>query len=135
MCSWIYFFWIQCSWLFLFRCWFPLLLMLNSVLVTTVFLDVELWDLVCRLYLVLWLVMHCRGPKEIVVKYKMYVVNGKLFRTLAHDVWMRTQNSSVCVISFELFDSRPFNLHLLDLVCVVYITFCCSFVLCLIFKS
>jgi hypothetical protein len=39
------------------------------------------------------------------------------------------------VISLELFDSRPFNLHLLDLVCVVHITFCCSFVLCLIFRS
>jgi hypothetical protein len=30
------------------------------------------------------------------------------------------------VISLELFDSRPLNLHLLDLVLVVYIT-CCSF--------
>jgi hypothetical protein len=39
------------------------------------------------------------------------------------------------VISLELFDSRSLNLHLLDLVCVVYITFCCSFVLSLIFRS
>jgi hypothetical protein len=30
------------------------------------------------------------------------------------------------LISLELFDSRPLNLHLLDLVFVVYIT-CCSF--------
>jgi len=39
------------------------------------------------------------------------------------DVWgpMRT------VISLELFDSRPLYLHLLDLVRIVYITFCCSF--------
>jgi hypothetical protein len=39
------------------------------------------------------------------------------------------------MISLQLFDSRPLNLYLLDLVCVVYITFCCSFVLCLIFRS
>jgi hypothetical protein len=32
------------------------------------------------------LVMHCRGPKEIVVKYNRYVINGKLFHTLALDV-------------------------------------------------
>jgi hypothetical protein len=31
------------------------------------------------------------------------------------------------VISLELFDSRPLYLHLLDLVCIVYITFCRSF--------
>jgi hypothetical protein len=31
------------------------------------------------------------------------------------------------VISLELFDSRPFYLHLLDLVRIVYITFCRSF--------
>jgi len=39
------------------------------------------------------------------------------------------------LISLELFDSRPLKLHLLDLVRIVYITFCCSFVLCLIFRS
>jgi hypothetical protein len=39
------------------------------------------------------------------------------------------------MISLELFNSKPLNLHLLDLVCVVYITFCCSFVLSLIFRS
>jgi len=31
------------------------------------------------------------------------------------------------LISLELFDSRPLNLHLLNLVRIVYITFCCSF--------
>lgn len=39
------------------------------------------------------------------------------------------------VISFELFDSRPIYLHLLDLVCVVYITFCYVLVFSLIFRS
>jgi hypothetical protein len=36
------------------------------------------------------LVMRCRGLKETTVKYKKYVVNGKLFCTLAHDVGRRT---------------------------------------------
>jgi hypothetical protein len=36
----------------------------------------------------------------------------------------------VLLISLELFNSRTINLHLLYLVCVVYITFCCSFLLC-----
>jgi len=31
------------------------------------------------------------------------------------------------MISLELFDSRPLYLHLLDIVCIVYITFCRSF--------
>jgi hypothetical protein len=43
------------------------------------------------------LVMHCRGPKETTIRYNRYVVNGKLFRTQAHDAGKRTQNSSVCV--------------------------------------
>jgi hypothetical protein len=43
------------------------------------------------------LVMHCRGPKEITVRYNRYVVNGKLFRTVALDAGKRTQNSGVCV--------------------------------------
>jgi hypothetical protein len=43
-----------------------------------------------------------------------------------------TPNVSVCkvcknMISLELFDSRPLYLHLLDLVRIVYITFCRSF--------
>jgi hypothetical protein len=41
--------------------------------------------------------MRCRGLKEIAVKYNRYVVNGKLFRMLAHDVGRTTQNSGVCV--------------------------------------
>ncbi|XP_062145091.1 uncharacterized protein LOC133852365 [Alnus glutinosa] len=47
------------------------------------------------------LVMRCRGLKETAVKYNRYVVNGKLFRTLAHDVGRRTQNSGVCVPTVE----------------------------------
>jgi hypothetical protein len=43
------------------------------------------------------LVMHCRGPKVSAVQYNRYVVNGKLFRTIAHDVGRRSQNSGVCV--------------------------------------
>jgi hypothetical protein len=43
------------------------------------------------------LVMHCRGPREIAVRYNKYVVNGKLFRTLAFDVGRVSQNSGVCV--------------------------------------
>jgi hypothetical protein len=43
------------------------------------------------------LVMHCRGPKVSAVQYNRYVVNGKLFRTIAHDVGKKSQNSSVYV--------------------------------------
>jgi hypothetical protein len=43
------------------------------------------------------LVMHCRRPKETAIRYNRYVVNGKLFRTRAHDAGKRTQNSGVCV--------------------------------------
>jgi hypothetical protein len=43
------------------------------------------------------LVMHCRGSKETSVRYNRYVVNDKLFRTIAHDASKRTQNSGVCV--------------------------------------
>jgi hypothetical protein len=42
-------------------------------------------------------VMHCRGPKETAIRYNRYVVNGKLFRTRAHDAGKRTQNNGVCV--------------------------------------
>jgi hypothetical protein len=41
--------------------------------------------------------MHCRGSKETAIRYNRYVVNGKLFCTLAYDVGKRTQNSGVCV--------------------------------------
>jgi hypothetical protein len=47
------------------------------------------------------LVIHSRGLKETAVKYNMYVVNGKLFRTLAHVVGKRTQNSDVCMLTIE----------------------------------
>jgi len=47
------------------------------------------------------LVMHCRGLKETTVKDNRYVVNSKLFRTLAHDVGRRTKNSGVCVPTVE----------------------------------
>lgn len=43
------------------------------------------------------LVMHCRGPKETAIRYNRYVINGKLFRTQAHDAGKRTQNGGVCV--------------------------------------
>jgi hypothetical protein len=45
--------------------------------------------------------MRCRGLKEIAVKYNRYVVYGKLFLTLAHDVGRRTQNSYKCVPTIE----------------------------------
>jgi hypothetical protein len=41
--------------------------------------------------------MHCRRLKEIEVKYNRYMVNAKLFRTFAHGVGRRTQNSGICV--------------------------------------
>jgi hypothetical protein len=47
------------------------------------------------------LIMHCRGPKETAIKYNKYVVNDKLFCTIAHDVRMRTQNSGVCVPTID----------------------------------
>jgi hypothetical protein len=36
------------------------------------------------------LVMHCKGPKETAIRYNRHVVNGKLFRTRAHDAGKRT---------------------------------------------
>jgi len=47
------------------------------------------------------LVMHCKGPKETSIRYNRYVVNGKLFRTVAHDVEKRTQNSGMCVPTID----------------------------------
>jgi hypothetical protein len=35
------------------------------------------------------------------VQYNRYVVNGKLFRTIAHDVAKRSKNSGVCVLSVD----------------------------------
>ena len=43
------------------------------------------------------LVMHSRRPMVSAVQYNRYVVNGKLFHTIAHDVGKRSQNNGVCV--------------------------------------
>ena len=43
------------------------------------------------------LIVHCKGPREIAIRYNKYVVNGKLFRTLAFNVGKRMQNSGVWV--------------------------------------
>jgi hypothetical protein len=60
--------------------------------------------------------MQCRGPKETLVRYNRYVVNGKLFRTVAQDASKRTHNSGVCVpmISVECYTFKPLNLHMLS---------------------
>jgi hypothetical protein len=47
------------------------------------------------------LVMHCRGSRETTVRYSKYVVNGKLFHTLAFDVGKSMQNSEVCVSTVD----------------------------------
>jgi hypothetical protein len=47
------------------------------------------------------LVMHCRGPMVSAVQYNRYVVNGKLFHTIAYDVGRRFQNSDVCVSTID----------------------------------
>jgi hypothetical protein len=36
------------------------------------------------------LVMRCRGPMDSAVQYNKYVVNGKLFHTIAYDVGKRS---------------------------------------------
>ena len=45
--------------------------------------------------------MHCRGPRKTAVRYNKYVVNGKLFHTLAFDVGKRSQNSGVCMPTID----------------------------------
>jgi hypothetical protein len=47
------------------------------------------------------LVRHYRGPRETAVRYNKYVVNDKLFRTLAFDVRKRTQNSGMCILTVD----------------------------------
>ena len=47
------------------------------------------------------LLMHCKGPMVLVVQYNRYVVNRKLFCTIAYDVGRRSQNSSVCVSTVD----------------------------------
>jgi hypothetical protein len=61
--------------------------------------------------------MRCRGLNETTVKYNRYVVNGKLFRTLAHDVGRRTQNNGVCVPTV---DGETYYGQLTDIVEVEY---------------
>jgi len=63
------------------------------------------------------LIMHCRGPKEIAIRYNRYMVNGKLFHTLAHDVGKRTQNSGVCVLTV---DGETYYEKLTDIIEVEY---------------
>jgi hypothetical protein len=63
------------------------------------------------------LVMRCRRLKETAVKYNRYMVNGKLFCTLAHDVGRRTQNSGVCVLTVE---GKTYYGQLTDIVEVEY---------------
>jgi hypothetical protein len=41
--------------------------------------------------------MHCRGTMVSVIHYNRYVVNNKLFRTIAHDVGKKFQNRGVCM--------------------------------------
>jgi hypothetical protein len=43
------------------------------------------------------LVMHSRGPMVTAVQYNRYVVNGKFFCTIAHNVGKMSQTSGVCV--------------------------------------
>jgi hypothetical protein len=47
------------------------------------------------------LVVHSRGPMVSIVQYNKYVVNGKLFRTIAQNVGKRSQNNGVCVPTFD----------------------------------
>jgi hypothetical protein len=63
------------------------------------------------------LIMHSRGLKDTSIKYNRYVVNGKLFHTIAHDVGRRTQNSGVCVPTI---DSETYYRKLTDIVEVEY---------------
>jgi hypothetical protein len=43
------------------------------------------------------LILHSKGPMKVAYQYNRYVVNGMLFRILAHDVRKMSQNSGVCV--------------------------------------
>jgi hypothetical protein len=63
------------------------------------------------------LVMHCRGLKEIAVKYNKYMVNGRLFHMLAHDVRRRIENSGLCVPTVE---GETYYEKLTDIVKVEY---------------
>jgi hypothetical protein len=47
------------------------------------------------------LIMHCKGPMATTVQYHRYVVNGKSFHILSHDVGKRTQNNGVCMLTID----------------------------------
>jgi len=49
------------------------------------------------------LVWHSKGPIEMSFEYNRYVVNGKLFRTVAKDEGKTTQNSGVCVRTVDAY--------------------------------
>jgi hypothetical protein len=63
------------------------------------------------------LVIHCKGPREIVVRYNKYVINVKLFRTGAFDVEKRTQNSGACV---PIVDGNTYFWKLIEVIEVEY---------------
>jgi hypothetical protein len=44
------------------------------------------------------LVIRCRGSMVSAVQYNRYVVNEKLFHTIAYDVGKKSQNNGVCVL-------------------------------------
>jgi hypothetical protein len=45
--------------------------------------------------------MHCKRLMVSAFHYNKYMVNRKLFRTIAHDVEKRLQNSCVCVSTID----------------------------------
>jgi hypothetical protein len=47
------------------------------------------------------LVWHSKGLVETALEYNRYVVNGKLFHTLAQDEGKTTQNSRVCELTID----------------------------------
>jgi hypothetical protein len=52
--------------------------------------------------------MHCKGPKVSTIQYNRYVVNNMLFRNIAHNMEMRSQNNGVCVpiVDEEMYYSK-----------------------------
>jgi hypothetical protein len=58
---------------------------------------------------------------------KGFTTSERSTTLLRHQELRQGVTRGTMLISLELFDSRPLNLYLLDLVLVVYITCCCSF--------